>query len=505
MSEPIRGSQIAPNVEEFRRLARPGVVVPVVCELDGAALEAAGVDPLVAFALLADGERYAALLETAEAGSGDADVSIVAPCCVDRVVGPDVLSRARARVVDQVADIGMQLPRFVGGMIGMIGHEFAHVLEPRVPTATATHPADMPIAQLLEIEESVVFDHRTGRVLAIVAVRIPADGATLGAARDADLAARYDRACTQLENTRERLGGMAPEAATTPLAPDPTGTVDIAATVSCNMTRSGFEAAVDAAREHILGGEVVQLVVSQRFDRDLDVDPLLAYRALRTVAPAPYHVLMRLGDAHIVGASPEQLVGVHGDRVVTHPIAGTRPRGVGAASDLALERELLADPKERAEHMMLVDLGRNDVNRVSVPGTVGVPVLCAVERFSHVMHLVSRVEGELAPGRHPIDALASCFPAGTLTGAPKVRALELIAELENDQRGPYGGAVGYIGHGRALDMAITIRTAVLADGRAYVQAGAGVVAGSVPALEYHETRAKARSVLTALALAAATG
>jgi len=223
------------------------------------------------------------------------------------------------------------------------------------------------------------------------------------------------------------------------------------------------------------------------------------------VAPAPYHVLLKLDDVHLVGASPEQLVGVHDERVVTHPIAGTRPRGATTEADLAFERELIADPKERAEHMMLVDLGRNDVGRVAVPGSVEVPLLCAVERFSHVMHLVSRVEGDLAPGRHPIDALESCFPAGTLTGAPKVRALQLIAELERDQRGPYGGVVGYIGHGRVLDMAITIRTAVLANGVAHVQTGAGIVAASVPALELAETHAKARSVLTALELAAETG
>jgi anthranilate synthase component 1 len=220
------------------------------------------------------------------------------------------------------------------------------------------------------------------------------------------------------------------------------------------------------------------------------------------VAPAPYHALLRLGDVTIVGASPEQLVGVPGDeRIVTHPIAGTRPRGSTVEQDLALEHELLADRKERAEHMMLVDLGRNDVARASIPGSVEVVRTCEVERYSHVMHLVSRVEGDLRPGLHPIDALLAAYPAGTLTGAPKVRAMELIAQLEPDRRGAYGGVVGYAGHGRTLDMAITIRTAVLAGGIASVQAGAGIVAGSDPAAEEAETRHKARSVLSALAVA----
>lgn len=485
-----------PTSARFAELATPGVIVPVVREFDVQALDAAGIDPLVAFAVLADGETHAALLETAEAGSGDADVSVVVPRAVAHYAGATVLDVARARVIDEVADIGVELPRFVGGMVGMLGHELVSVLEPRIPRAVEPHPAGLPVAELLEVEESIVFEHRTGRVIGIVAVRI--DAAT-------DVVAAHARAVAQLDAMEQALLGPVPEAAVVALAPRRDADFDVADTVRANMTRDDFEQLVVRAREQVLSGEVVQVVVSQRFDRDFDVDPIIAYRALRAVAPAPYHVLMRLGDVHIVGASPEQLVGVHGERVVTRPIAGTRPRGTTSDADLAFERELLADPKERAEHMMLVDLGRNDVARTGVPGTTTVPQLCTVERFSHVMHLVSQVEGELAAGRHPIDALASCFPAGTLTGAPKVRALELVAGFERDQRGAYGGAVGYIGHGRVLDMAITIRTAVLAKGRAHVQAGAGIVAASVPALEYEETRAKARSVLTALDLAAETG
>ncbi|MCW2972820.1 MAG: anthranilate synthase component [Thermoleophilia bacterium] len=498
-----RVRETVPSAADFIRVARVGTIVPVVRELDVEALDVAGVDPLVAFASLAEHETHAALLETAEAGSGDADVSIVVPRAVARVAGPEALVAARDRVVEEVVDIGVRLPRFIGGMVGMLGHEISSVFEPRVPLAREPHPAGLPVAQLLEVEETVVFEHRANRVLAVVAVRIAdSDGS---AASDRARSAQYDAAVAALDRIEERLTQPAPAVAQVALAAAPTEPLDIAASATPNMSREAFEAMVRAAREQVLSGEVVQLVVSQRFDRAFDVDPIIAYRALRTVAPAPYHVLLRLGDAHIVGASPEQLVGVHRERVVTHPIAGTRPRGATPDSDSALERELLADPKERAEHMMLVDLGRNDVGRVAVPGSVHVPLLCNVERFSHVMHLVSRVEGDLAPGRHPIDALESCFPAGTLTGAPKVRALELIAQLERDQRGPYGGVVGYIGHGRVLDMAITIRTALLANGRAHVQTGAGIVAASVPALEYAETHAKARSVLTALELAAETG
>jgi anthranilate synthase component 1 len=485
-----------PTQVRFSELARPGVIVPVVRELDVQALDAAGIDPLVAFTVLAEGASHAALLETAEAGSGDADVSVVVPRAVAHYAGATVLDVARSRVIDEVVDIGVELPRFVGGMVGMLGHELASVLEPRIPRAAEPHPAGLPIAELLEVEESVVFEHRTGRVLAIVAVRIEEGG---------DAAALHARAVAQLDAIELALQRPVPDVAVVALAPRRAAAFDPADTVTANMTREGFEQLVVRAREQVLSGEVVQVVVSQRFDRDFDVDPIIAYRALRAVAPAPYHVLMRLGEAHIVGASPEQLVGVHGERVVTRPIAGTRPRGATPEADIAYERELLADPKERAEHMMLVDLGRNDVARTGVPGTTTVPQLCTVERFSHVMHLVSQVEGELAAGRHPIDALAACFPAGTLTGAPKVRALERVADYERDQRGAYGGAVGYIGPGRVLDMAITIRTAVLAKGRAHVQAGAGIVAASVPALEYEETRAKARSVLTALDLAAETG
>jgi anthranilate synthase component 1 len=485
-----------PDYPAYASLARPGVVVPVVRELR---MEDIG-DPLAAFALLAAGETHAALLETSEAASGDADFSIVAPRAVRVVTGADALDQVRVASADVVADIGIDLPRFVGGAIGMLAHEHVRTIEPRVGEAAGAHPSGAPEAAFLMVDTVVAFEHRRGRVLAIHAVHVPAeeDGGAF------DARAAYDAAVAELDRVEQRLAGNAPSVATRPLVA--ASTPEAFEGVTSNLEPGAYEAMVEQAREHVLSGECVQVVVSQRFDRAFDVDPLLAYRAMRAVSPAPYHVLLRLDDVHVVGASPEQLVGCTGDeRVVTHPIAGTRPRGADEASDLALERDLLADPKERAEHMMLVDLGRNDVGRVSVPGSVTVASLCQVERYSHVMHLVSRVEGELRPGLHPVDALRAAFPAGTLTGAPKVRAMELIAHLEPDRRGPYGGVVGYVGHGRTLDMAITIRTAVLndANGIASVQAGAGVVAASDPVAEEAETRHKARSVLAALALAAA--
>jgi anthranilate synthase component 1 len=481
-----------PDRSAYRRLARPGVVVPVVRELP-----APGLDPLAAFAILADGESHAALLETSEAASGDADFSIVAPTARAVLVGDDVLDHVRAACGGEVADIGIDLPRFVGGAIGMLAHEHVRTIEPRVGVAAGAPSVETPDAAFLLVDTTVEFDHRQGRVRAIHAVVIP-DGAT-----DIDIEASYDEALARLDEVERRLAAPVPAIATCPLVGD--RTVDPHAAATSNLAAGEYQELVEAAREHVLSGECVQVVVSQRFDRSFTADPLLAYRAMRAVSPAPYHVLLRLdgadGPVHVVGASPEQLVGVFEERVVTHPIAGTRPRGRDEAHDLELERDLLADPKERAEHMMLVDLGRNDVGRVATPGTVRVARLCEVERYSHVMHLVSRVEGDLRDGLHPVDALRAAFPAGTLTGAPKVRAMELIAQLEPDRRGAYGGVVGYVGHGRTLDMAITIRTALIGDGVASVQAGAGIVAASDPEAEEAETRHKSRSVLAALELA----
>ncbi|MCW2959718.1 MAG: anthranilate synthase component [Thermoleophilia bacterium] len=480
-----------PDAAAFARLALPGVAVPVVLELDGALT---GLDPLATYELLARGERHAALLETADAGAGNAEVSIVVPRATLVIEGADVLDQAQRSCADAVADIGIDLPGFVGGAVGMLTHEHVTRLEPTVPVAAGAHPAGGPEAVFLLVDEFVIFEHRHDRVRAIHTVRVP-EGEP-----EFDVAAAY-RAAT------ESLGALAARLEDVP-SPEPTSDVRAAGepvVAESNVTEERFLEMVRDAREQVRSGECVQIVVSQRFDRPFGGTAEDAYRALRDRGPAPYHVLMRLDELSIVGASPEQLVGVDGTRgagrIVTHPIAGTRRRGATPAEDDLLATDLEGDPKERAEHMMLVDLGRNDVGRVSIPGSVEVTQLADVERFSHVMHLVSRVEGDLRPGLEPVDALRSCFPAGTLTGAPKVRAMQHIARLEPDRRGPYGGVVGYVGHGRMLDMAITIRTIVIAGGIASVQAGAGVVAASSARREYEETREKAAAALEALAAA----
>jgi anthranilate synthase component 1 len=268
--------------------------------------------------------------------------------------------------------------------------------------------------------------------------------------------------------------------------------------VSSNFSQAEFEAIVSEAKEYIYAGDVIQVVLSQRLSRRTYASPFAIYRALRSVNPSPYMYYLHLGDFYIVGASPELLVRVEDGIVSNHPIAGTRPRGKDTTEDLALEEELKNDEKERAEHIMLVDLGRNDIGRISEPSTVEVTQLMDLEHYSHVMHLVSHVQGKLQAGLSQFDALRSCFPAGTVSGAPKIRAMEIIAELEREKRGPYAGAVGYFDFSGNLDTAIAIRTIVIKDNTAYIQAGAGIVADSIPEREYQESLNKAQALLTAI-------
>jgi anthranilate synthase component 1 len=329
----------------------------------------------------------------------------------------------------------------------------------------------------------LAFDHVRHRILIIANARITGDE---------DLESLYQSACAKIgfvEGELDRTLSKSPRPEPTPFA------------VTSNVTQDQFETMVRTAKEHIAAGDIYQVVLSQRFDVETGVDPFTVYRALRHVNPSPYMYFLRIGDRSIVGSSPEMLVRVEGRRVETHPIAGTRPRGRTPDEDVQLGEQLRQNEKERAEHVMLVDLGRNDVGRVAKYGSVRVPTYMSIERYSHVMHLVSIVEGQLADDRDRLDALAACFPAGTVSGAPKVRAMEIIAELENRPRGTYAGAVGYLDFAGNLDFCITIRTVLLEGGHAYVQAGAGIVADSDPTAEYQETRDKARGVLKALELA----
>jgi anthranilate synthase component 1 len=483
--------------DEFKDLASRGTFVPVCKEIVADLLT-----PVSAFLKIAEHSDYAFLLESVEGGEHVGRYSFLGkdPFLVARARGATtVIEKAgtvtevetafmptvRKLMADFRAPYVPHLPRFTGGAVGYLAYDAASWFEP-VPTADADDgdpAASQDLAAFMLFDTVLAFDHVQHRLLLIANARVTADD---------DLEALYQFACARiqfLESELERTLSSAPPASATPVE------------LTANMDKATFEANVRRAKEYIAAGDIYQVVLSQRFETEVSVDPFTVYRALRHVNPSPYMYFMRIGGLSIVGSSPEMLVRVEGRRAETHPIAGTRPRGRSTEEDLRLAEELKRNEKERAEHVMLVDLGRNDLGRVSDYGTVRVPRFMALERYSHVMHLVSVVEGTLAEDTDRLDALASCFPAGTVSGAPKVRAMEIIAELEPTRRGVYAGAVGYLDFAGNLDFCITIRTVVMTDGRAYIQAGAGIVADSNPAAEYEETRDKARAVVRALELA----
>ena len=372
------------------------------------------------------------------------------------------------------------LPPLQGGAVGYLSYDVAANFE-RLPVPERD-TLGVPDAVFVYCDDLAVFDHVT-QVLRLVTLAHPEPDA------DASLAAAEAR----LDRLARRLDGSH--------SPPPSLPASNGEGATQSMTQAQFEDCVRKAKEYVTAGDIIQVVPSIRFSRPLNVDPFQVYRHLRRVNPSPYMFFLDCGDLQLAGASPEMLLQAVEGRARTRPIAGTRPRGSTPKEELEFERDLLADPKELAEHVMLVDLGRNDLGRVSRPGTVNVDDLMVVERFSHVMHIVSDVSGQLDPRYRAVDALRACFPAGTLSGAPKIRAMEIIAELEDLRRGPYGGAVGYISHSGDIDTAITIRTLLAHNGRAHVQAGAGIVADSVPATEYTECVNKARAVLQAIDLA----
>jgi anthranilate synthase component 1 len=375
------------------------------------------------------------------------------------------------------------LPPLTGGLVGYVAYDAVRRLE-RLPEI-ATDDLHVPELAFLLATDLAVLDHADGSVLLIAnAVNWDDSDARVDAAYD-DALARLDAMTADLAKPAE------PTAATL--------TTDVSVEgIESVAPEGGYQAAVLRAKEEIRAGEVFQVVLSQRFQTATTADPLDVYRVLRVLNPSPYMYLLRFDGFDVIGSSPEALVKVEGGRAMVHPIAGTKPRGATPEADAALAAELLADPKERAEHVMLVDLGRNDLGRVCVPGSVEVVDFFAVERYSHVMHIVSTVVGEVSPGFAGYDVLAACFPAGTLSGAPKPRAMELIEEIEPRRRGLYGGAVGYLDFAGDLDTCIAIRTVLLRDGVAYVQAGAGIVADSDPDAEDAECRNKAAAVLAAI-------
>ena len=380
------------------------------------------------------------------------------------------------------------LPPLHSGLVGYWGYETVRFIEPRVPVSNPDH-LGVPDVLLAATGTVVAFDHFRQRLVLIRNVYLDdLDGrGDVG-----ELRRRYNDGLDELERLRAELRVPA---VYPPVAPHFPAEVPDARS---NRTKSDFCAAVEAAKEYILAGDVFQVQVSQRFSRPLTVDPFAVHRALRLVSPSPYMSFIRHPEVTIVSASPEELVRFSDGRVHARPLAGTRRRGRTDEEDAALAGELLGDPKERAEHVMLVDLARNDLGRVGAFGTVHVGELMVVERYSHVMHIVSSVDCRTRPGVRPVDVFRATFPAGTVTGAPKVRAMEIIDELEPTQRGPYAGVMGYVDFSGSMDLAITLRTAVIKDGVAHVQAAGGVVADSVPELEYKETRNKARGVLAAV-------
>jgi anthranilate synthase component 1 len=372
-----------------------------------------------------------------------------------------------------------RLPRFCGGLVGYFGYDTVRYIEKRLAHTRKPDPLGVPDIVLLVSEEIAIVDNLSGKLSLVVY------------ARPGQMHA-YAKARARLAQLLKKLRS--------PIAIPADTQVPSEAAVS-GFGERAYHAAVERAKRYIYEGDIMQVVPSQRMSKPFRATPIALYRALRTLNPSPYMFYFNFGDFHVVGASPEILVRLEGDAVTVRPIAGTRPRGATPEQDAALADELLADAKERAEHIMLVDLGRNDVGRVAQTGSVRVTEQMVIERYSHVMHIVSNVEGKLKPGLNAIDVLRATFPAGTVSGAPKVRAMEIIDELEPVKRGVYAGAVGYLGFHGNMDVAIALRTAVIKDGTLHVQAGGGIVADSQPDAEWQETQNKAKALLRAAHMA----
>ncbi len=488
---------LQPSRDAFRSLARDHTVVPVWREV-----LADLVTPVAAFGRLV-GESSGFLLESVEHGERWSRFSFLGRNPLATIVargrrlevdGPLPASMPRDRGVLAAMEALLatyrsprlpELPPLHGGLVGYLGYDVVREVE-RLPDV----PADdlgLPDAVLSMIGQLAVFDHWRQRVTLVDNVVVP-DGAT-----DDELDAAFDRAVAGID----QLAADGARGLDEPVVDPPDGD-DPLPDVRSSMGTDAYCRAVEVAREHIFAGDVFQVVLSQRFDLELDADPFDVYRVLRQVNPSPYMYFLRTPDVTLVGSSPEPLVQVLDGRVVSRPIAGTRRRGRTDEHDRRLAAELTEHPKERAEHVMLVDLARNDVGRVARFGSVHVDQLMELERYSHVMHLASQVSGALAGGRTPVDVLRATLPAGTVSGAPKVRAMEVIDELEPTKRGPYAGVVGYLDFSGNVDVAITIRTMVVGGGRASVQAGAGIVADSDPLDEDLECRNKAAALLAAV-------
>ncbi len=466
-----------PSLEEVKKLKEQGNLIPIYRETK------ADLDtPVSAYLKIARG-KYSFLLESVEGGERLARYSFLG------TEPARVLSTGTGNAVDPLLMVAEEfekyriipvegLPRFHGGMVGYLSYEVARYFE-RLPAPDAD-PLNLPESVLMLVDTLLIFDHLTHIIKVVAHVHL-----------DGDIEKSYREATEKIDRLVERL--HQPVSAQPPLPASPDNYQ-----VTSNLSQPEYEANVNRAKRYIYDGDIIQVVPSQRLARPTDAGPFAIYRSLRSINPSPYMYFLHLDDFYIVGTSPELLVRVEDGIVSNHPIAGTRPRSQDSQKDIALAEELKNDEKECAEHVRLVDLARNDVGRISEPGTVEVTQFMDIERYSHVMHIVSHVQGKLRNGLTQFDALRACFPAGTVSGAPKIRAMEIIAELEPDKRGPYAGAVGYFDFSGNMDTAIAIRTIIVKDGVAYVQAGGGVVADSVPDKEYQESLNKSQALLTAI-------
>jgi anthranilate synthase component 1 len=486
--------------EQFNALANAGhnripLMREVLADLD---------TPLSAYLKLADGP-YSYLFESVQGGEKWGRYSIIGlPCrTLMRVRGHAIEIEKDGEVIethevedplDFIEDFQSHyrmpevegLPRFTGGLVGYFGYDTIRYIEPKLADGDKPDPLDNPDILLMVSDEVVVFDNLSGKLYVVIHVNPEIDDAYNVAQQRLDALVAKLRQATPEYHHGESEGSEVKES-------------DFVS----GFTEDGFKAAVERVKEYIVEGDVMQTVLSQRLSIPFTAEPLDLYRALRSLNPSPYMYFLDLGGFHIVGSSPEILTRVEDGEVTVRPIAGTRPRGKTDEQDKALEADLLADPKELAEHLMLIDLGRNDVGRVAEIGTVELTDKMIIERYSHVMHIVSNVTGQLKKGMSAMDALRATFPAGTVSGAPKIRAMEIIDELEPVKRGVYSGAVGYISWSGNMDTAIAIRTAVIKDKTLHIQAGAGIVADSVPQNEWDETMNKGRAIFRAVAMAAA--
>jgi anthranilate synthase component 1 len=472
-----------PALEEVKKYKGEASAIPVYREIV-ADLET----PVSAYLKISRG-GYSFLLESIEGGQRLARYSFIGtePYRVIKTrkeEGIDPLPLIATEIARYRIAPSPELPRFCGGAVGYLSYEVVTRFE-KLPSPEAD-PLGLPESFFMFVDTLLIFDHVTHKIKVMSYVRL-----------DGVIEKSYEQAVAKINELVERLK----QPLEVSHQANPPSRSEAGSTLTSNFTRKKFEESVSKIKEYITAGEAIQVVPSQRLSQQTFAAPFEIYRALRTINPSPYMYYLDLKDFQIVGSSPEILVRVEDGVVMTRPLAGTRRRGKDAAEDLALEQELRHDEKERAEHIMLVDLGRNDIGRVSEPGTVNVSELMDVERYSHVMHLVTHVQGKLRRDMTVFDALRACFPAGTVSGAPKIRAMEIIAEIEPEKRGVYAGSVGYFSFSGNMDMAIAIRTMVVKSGIAYTQAGGGVVYDSVPALEFEESMNKARALLGAISQA----